>query len=297
MHKKTFFLIVILSALSFGAWSQNYQQQFRDLSAAGDTAAQGKVLQQWAAAKPNDPELFIAYFNYYVFKSRSEILSLDKDKKAGESLALIDSTGKTAGYMNTSLQYNPQLLQKGLEYIDKGISLHPTRLDMRFGKVYMLGQMGDYASYTKTITTAVDYGNSIDHKWLWKDGKPLQDAKQFFINTLQEYVVTIYNTENDDLLPYMRQISESVLKYMPGHVESLSNVALTYLVKEEYDKALPYLLKAEGQSPKDIVILNNIAVAYAAKKDKANAKAYYEKIIKHGNREEAENAKNKIKAL
>ena len=127
--------------------------------------------------------------------------------------------------------------------------------------------------------------------------KAATGCEEFFVNTLQEYVVAIYNTENDDLLPYMRQVSESVLKYMPNHVESLSNVALTYLITKEYDKALPYLLKAEGQSPKDIVILNNIAVAYAAKKDKVNAKAYYEKIIKHGNREEVENAKNKIKAL
>jgi tetratricopeptide (TPR) repeat protein len=114
---------------------------------------------------------------------------------------------------------------------------------------------------------------------------------------MQDYVGTIYNTEDDNLLPLMRKISETVLKYHPDHVESLSNIALTYLIAANYEKALEYLLRAEIIAPKDIIVLNNIAQTYFRKKDNANAKIYYEKIIKFGNAEEAADAKEKLKAL
>lgn len=48
---------------------------------------------------------------------------------------------------------------------------------------------------------------------------------------------------------------------LPNHVESLNNVALTYLVAGNYDKALFYLLRDETLAPKDVIVLNNIAEA------------------------------------
>ncbi|HEX6333516.1 MAG TPA: tetratricopeptide repeat protein, partial [Flavisolibacter sp.] len=138
---------------------------------------------------------------------------------------------------------------------------------------------------------------SINNAWLWKDGKLLEDPEAFFLSSLQGYCITIYNTEDDDLLPLMRQISEGVVKYYPDHVESLSNIALTYLVTGNYDKALAYLLKAEKVAPKDVIVLNNIAEAYKRKGDKAHAKAYYEKIIKYGDDADKEDARERMNGL
>jgi Flp pilus assembly protein TadD len=114
---------------------------------------------------------------------------------------------------------------------------------------------------------------------------------------MHNYTVTLYNTYDDNLLPYMRTISEAVLKYYPKHVESLTDVSLTYMIPGEFDKALPYLLRAEAESPKDVIVLNNIAVSYMRKKDTANAKAYFEKIIQYGNADEIAQAKQKIAEL
>ena len=149
----------------------------------------------------------------------------------------------------------------------------------------------------KTIIETIEYGNKINHAWTWKQNKPVEDPKNFFFGSIQDYIVTIYNTENDNLLPYMRQISETVLKYVPNHVESLSNVALTWMIAGDFDKALPYLLKAESVNPKDIIVLNNIAECYKRQNDKAKAKTYYEKVIKYGSKEEAEDARQKLKEL
>ena len=287
-------IVAVLLAASLAA--QDHSSRFKELVEKKDTAAQLKLLQEWDAGDPKDPELYVAWFNFYVQQSVKDIISLEKTPQK-EALKLSDSTGKPAGYLNFSTQYISDILQKGFEYIDKGITLHPARLDMRFGKIYMLGKAENFEMFTKTIIGTIEYSNTINHAWLWKEGKPLEDAKSFLIESMQDYIATIYNTEDDSLLPYMRQISETVLKYEPEHVISLANIALTYAIEENYDKALLYLLKAEKIEPKDVIVLNNIAEIYARKKDKVNARTYYGKIIKVGSKEEADDARQKIKEL
>lgn len=168
---------------------------------------------------------------------------------------------------------------------------------MRFGKIYMLGQAENYHEFAKEIVEAIDYGYKINNAWMWKGNEAVEDPKLFFLGSVQDYISTIYNTGDNNLLPLMRQIAEEIIKYYPDHVESISNIALTYLITGEYDKGLPYLLKAEEISPKDIVVLNNIAEVYNRKGDKTNAKVYLEKIISYGSKEEVQIAKEKIKNL
>ena len=289
------FLCIFLSVCAIA--QQDFQKNFKELSAKNDTAAQSKLLKEWETAKPKDPELYIAYFNFYVKKSSEELITLDEKPKK-ESFQLSDTgNGKPVGYLNFSTRYRSDILQKGFDYIDKGITLHPGRLDMRFGKIYMLGEAENYDMFTEVIIETIDHGNNIKDAWLWKEAKPLEDAKQFFLSSMQDYISTLYNTENDDLLSNMRQISEAILKYNPDHVISLANIALTYIITEDYDNGLPYLLKAEKIDPKDIIVLNNIAEVYVRKKDNPNARIYYEKIIKIGSKEEAGDAREKLKRL
>ena len=80
----------------------------------------------------------------------------------------------------------------------------------------------------------------------------------------------------------MRDIAEEVLKYYPNHVESLTNLGLTYLIFEDYTKGLEMMLKAEKVDPKDYIVLSNIAYTYAQLGDKPNAIIYYEKTLKYG---------------
>jgi len=296
MIKKTLAILAATILIAFFSFSQDHRQRYKDCSAKGDTTGMAQALKEWETASPKDPEMFIGYFNYFIRMASREMISLGPNNK-GEGFQLTDSTGKPAGYLTSSANYDPRILQQGFNYIDKGISLHPTRLDMRFGKVYMFGKAENYGAFTKTIIETIDFGNTINNAWLWKEGKPLDNPKKFFLSTIQDYQSSLYNTEDDQLLPYMREIAEAMLKYYPDHVESLANVAITYLVIGEYDKGLPYLLKAEIIAPKDIVVLNNIAQVYKRKNDKVNTKIYLQKIIKYGSKEEVEIAKEQMKEL
>jgi tetratricopeptide (TPR) repeat protein len=131
----------------------------------------------------------------------------------------------------------------------------------------------------------------------WSDNKPVENPVNFMLDCVQDYVLQIYNTQDDSLLDNMMRISETILKYHPSHIKSLSNVAIVYTLKKDYDKALTKLLKAEKIDPKDYIVLSNIAHAYKLKGDKGNAIKYYELTKKYGDDQAKDYATEQLKDL
>ena len=168
---------------------------------------------------------------------------------------------------------------------------------MRFGKIYVLGQIKDWDSFTKEIVKTVDYSAVNNNQWTWTNNEKQKDGEDFFLSSLQDYQVQLYNTGNDDLLLNMRDIANRILKYYTNHIESLSNLSVTYLLTGEYDKGIEPLLKAEKINPKDYIVLSNIAQGYKLKGDKEKAIEYYDKIVKFGDEQAKTYAKQQIEEL
>jgi tetratricopeptide (TPR) repeat protein len=297
MTSLKFFFISIMLLLSTPVFSQDFQILFRECVEKKDTAAMSALLLKWEKQAPDDPELMIAWFNYYVNKSRQEMVEIENVKNGNQSIPFSDSTGKTVGYVNTTVEFMPSTLEKGYSYIDKGIAAHPSRLDMRFGKIYMLGQTESYSRFTEEIIKTVAYSDVIKNAWLWTGNIPMENAQKSMLQGIQGYVNVLYNKKDNSLNDYIRQISESILKYYPGHVESLSNLAFVFIMQKKYNKALDLLLKAEKIAPKDYLIMGNIANTYKLKGDKEKAKIYYEKILVSGDAKAKEAARQELEKL
>jgi len=299
MNKKTF-LIFSLTLFIDQVFAQTFKEQFNDLVSKKDTLAVQQFLDKWEHADSNDPELYVAYFNYFIKKSKKEIVRLDNNPKDKEGFKIMDkdsSKKEPVAYLYGDTYYESDLLKKGFDYIDKGIEKYPNRLDMRFGKIYMLGETEDYEKFTTEIIKTVDYSSINKNKWTWSDNKPLDDSKDLLLSSIQDYQVQLYNTENDDLLDNMKRISEAVLKHYPDHVESLSNLSIVFMLQNQHDKALEPLLKAEKLNPKDYIVLSNIAQAYKLKGDRNNAIKYYELTTKYGDEEARKYAQEQIEEL
>ena len=300
MNKITTFLIFGLTLVFNQVFGQTFKQQFNDLVFKKDTLGQQQLLDKWEKADSNDPELYVAYFNYFANKSKKEILTLGQNPKGNDVLQIMDknsSKKEPVAYMYGDTYYDKDILKKGFNYIDNGLEKHPNRLDMRFGKIYMFGQIEDYENFTKEIIKTIDYSAVIKNKWNWTDSKPLDDPKNIMLSSIQDYQLQLYNTENDSLLDNMKRIAETVLKYYPDHVESLSNISIVYMLQKQYDKALEPLLKAEKINPKDYIVLINVAQAYKLKGDKKNAIKYYELTVKHGDEQAKKYAEGQIDEL
>jgi tetratricopeptide (TPR) repeat protein len=300
MNRQITFLLFGLTLLFNQVSGQTFKQQFNDLVSKKDTVGQQQLLEKWEKTDSNDPELYVAYFNYFAKKSKKEIVRLDGNSKGKEGFQVMDkdsSKKEPVAFLYGDTYYDQDILKKGFDYIDIGIKKHPNRLDMRFGKIYMFGQIEDYEKFTTEIINTVDYSATNKNKWTWTDSKPVDNPKDYFLSSLQDYQVQLYNTKNDDLLDNMKRIAETVLKYYPDHIESLSNLSIVFMLQKQYDKALEPLLKAEKINSKDYIVLSNIAQAYKLKGDNKNAIKYYELTIKYGDEQAKKYAQGQIDEL
>jgi tetratricopeptide (TPR) repeat protein len=296
MMKKTaaFIALTFFSCMAVG---QSNYQQFKKLFTSKDTTKIKVLLANWEKSNPNDPELYTSAFNYYFSGSEQEIISLDDKQHGEESLQLKDSTGKIAGFLNSNLGYNPDKLKMAFYYIDKGIELFPNRLDMRFGKCHVLGELNEYKDFTNEIIKTVTYSTTIKNAWLWTENKKLEDGEKNMLSSIQAYLKQLYDTEDEQLLENIKKIGDLTIKYYPNYVEILSTTAVAYMLDKNYDKALAYLKQAEKIDPKDYIVLANIAQAYKRKGDKANAIKYYELMFKYGDEEAKQEAKKFLEEL
>ena len=286
--------LTIISNLIFG---QTNYEKFIKLFKENDTTQIKALLVSWEKTDPNDPELYTSSFNYYFSSSKQEILSIENKQNGKEGLELTDSSGNVVGFMNSNLGYNTEKIEKALEYIDKGIKKFPNRLDIRFGKCYVLGQLSEYEEFTKEIIKTVEYSKIIKNEWLWTENKRKENAEKFMLEAVHAYMKQLYDTEDDNLLTNMIKIGDITLSYYPNSIEILSTTAVANMLTKNYDKAIEYLKQAEKIDPKDFIVLNNIAQGYKLKGDKENAIKYYELTAKYGDKEAKRFANSEIDKL
>lgn len=289
--------LIMLSFFSIHLSGQSNYQQFKKLSEEDDTTKIKSFLDAWEKSSPDDPELYTAQFNYYFSNSRQELISLQQGAPKGEGFQVQDSAGKVVGYIGPQTGYDPGMVEKAFKSINTGIEKYPNRLDMRFGKCYVLGKIGDYNNFTKEIIKTVEYSVVNKNNWLWMENKQQDDGEHFMLSAIQDYLGQLYETQDERLLDNMIEIGEATLKHYPKSVEILSTTSVAFLLKKEYDKALGYLKQAEEINPKDYIVLNNIAQGYKLKGDKVNAIKYYELTEKYGDEEAKEQARENIEEL
>ena len=128
MKRKVLFLIglvVIFSQVN----SQSLMQEFNKLLSKNDTTGQLELLLKWETSTTSDPDLYVAFFNYYFKKSMKEVIRFGKKPKGKNSKQVLDTlTKEPIGYMNSEIYYKPDDFNHGVEYINKGIEKFPARL-------------------------------------------------------------------------------------------------------------------------------------------------------------------------
>ncbi|MBS1792517.1 MAG: tetratricopeptide repeat protein [Acidobacteria bacterium] len=253
---------LIAAFVQIGFAQKDYRAEFNVLFEKEDYAGQAKLLEAWEKAKPDDPELYVAYFNHFINKGRQEFLTMSADRPPGDSLKMTKADDpKTVFYLGSQVSFRREEFDRALVYIDRGIAKFPNRLDMRFGKTYALGQIEDYRRFTDEIVKTLEYSGVNRNAWLWMEDKPVENPKKFMLSSIQDYVAQLFDAEGD-YGAFIRTIAETVLKFYPDSVENLSNLGVSYMIQNDFDRALPPLLKAEKLAPTDYIVLANIAFCY-----------------------------------
>ena len=90
MTRITTIFVIGLNFILFQANGQVFKQQFDNLFLKKDTIKQRQLLEKWEKSNSNDPELYVAYFNYFVNQSMKEVVKLDKKVKGENTLKILD---------------------------------------------------------------------------------------------------------------------------------------------------------------------------------------------------------------
>lgn len=292
-------LLSLIACSCFIAQAQNYYQDFSNAFEQADTAVCEAVLQEWEQVASPSAEYYTSAFNFHYWLAQEEVVQLNygTPPENEEVLIISDSLGNPVGFMASVLQYDEQHLEQAFAIIDDGIERFPNRLDMHFGKIYLLGELQVWEPFTGAILNCLDQSEKNDMLWAWTLNEPAEISKDDFLGSIQEYQASLYFTGEDSLLPNIVKISEKVLNIYPGHLESISNLGAVMMLNEQPKEALKYLKQAENINKVDPVVLSNIAYTYIMLKDYKKAKKYYKKVLKYGSEEDKAFAQSQLEQL
>lgn len=293
--------LALLCSVPLFAQTSAYWPRFVELLEQQDVEARQRLLTEWQERAPDDPELYVACFNHYVNAARSEVLVLNRDLPPRTEEAIVlqatDSTQGPAGYLYGGEQFEPGLMAKGFACIDAGIAKFPQRLDMRFGRIHMLGRVGDHEKFTDDVVGAIRYGASIDYRWTWGMDEPVENAEGFMYDAVQGYVHELFSVGDNALLPLMARVAEEMLIHKPDDVPNLTTLGAVHIMTGELDKGIARLERAEKLAPNDEIVIANLAQAYERKEKPKEAIRCYERLIEVGDEDAAAYARSRIQAL
>lgn len=288
-------IMILLLALSFSfvqAGAQNsdstqivkdnsYNARFNKYLSQNDTIFAKSVMTDWCEESPNDPERYVAMFNYYLVTSMDKVAEMAKLKPADPdcvALPLRDSLGNATGYIVTKTVYKEVQATAAMEAISKGIENYPSRLDMRYCKIYLLGKLKRWKDYTNEVLITISYAQSHNNQWLWTNGVSLENGKEALAMSVEEYQQLLFIGDVDGT--NMRAIAEVMLKEDSKSMGSLNYMAVSYIKDNDYSKALQYLKKAEKIQGDDPAVLKNMAFVYKQKGDEKRRNECLERLKK-----------------
>ena len=273
-------------------FDKEYQEIYTDLFQAGKYDELFTHLQLWENKEPNNPEMFISYFNYFISRSRFSGISIDTEQKgSGPTMEITDSqSGEIVGYLNDSIQYNIEDILTAVEYLNRGLDIAPDRLDMHFGKIHILNEIGQYKIAGNELFDTLVISKRINNNWLWANNEGIENGELFFINNIQDYYSLWLNVATKEAYDQIKLCTEKQIELYPEHIQAYNVLAIYYLVNGQFQEGLKYLLQAEKIDPNDCIVLINIGRTYLNMNNKEKAEEYFEKVLEIGNEQDRQYA-------
>lgn len=295
---------VFLAALSMSAQTTGDEFNSRYESLVKRVGYDGigveTLLNKWEAAFPEDENMLVGKFNYYLGKSvRSEVVEKTQERFMGEKpfLSLKDSLGNDIHYFQESF-YEDSLFAMSSQAIDKAIKLFPDRLDLRFFKITALlayeKESPDMA--TSALSSLIDYNGTSHPAWKY-EGEAVDG--ELFESAIQEYCASLYSIGSPTSYESFRTLSEKMLKYSPDNSVFMTNLGTYYFIAKKDNKAaLKYYNKVLKKEPDNYTAIKNSVLMARKDKNVKLEKKYLPMLVKYSPDEmERMTAKTRLDSL
>lgn len=247
--------------------AEDFKNRYLELLKSQQYDALLTLLKQWEKAEPANPELYIAYFNYHFNRGRRSVQTMGQ---APDGRYLVYD----------KREYDPEHAKAALASINKGISLAPNRLDIHFGKVRLLSELGDFKAQKDAIVAILEQSKRNGNRWMWASGLALTDGEASMFAGIEEYLGEWFE-RFAETGPYLKEVAELETTLYPKNPWGWNILAGYYREVGDFRSALACLLEAEALNPQDGVVVANIGQCYAMLKEKEKALEYFRKLETH----------------
>lgn len=241
------------------------------------------LIQRWEKDYPDNIDMLIAKFAYYLNKGRgTEIIQKPQKKYLGETpvLTLKDSLGNNINYFQ-EVVYSDSLFAIAGKAISKAMRIEPLRLDFRFSDLSALisYEKGSPDMALAKLIGLVDYNYQVKPKWEIPGMGEI--TNEDFNALIQEYCFAFFKMGTDDSYRAFKNLTDKMLDYAPKDPLFLNNLGSYYfVVAKEYKKALKAYNKVLKKNPKDYTAIKNCVLLARTKKDLKLERKYLPKLIK-----------------
>lgn len=286
-------LILIFLGCSLLAAAQNtkedYLRRYNNLVDRVGAAGVGveTLLDNWAAAFPEDDQQMVARFAFCYARSQSnQVIELDRERYLGNApiLPITDSLGKKHNYFEDTL-YDDDLFADALLHIDQAISAKTWRLDYRFMKI------NAFLSYEKEspdlalqqLKALADEHFTRHPAWVYEGVEKVGDEE--FCAFMQDYCAAIFRIGSDASAEAFKSLAEHMLKYSKNNPLFMNDIGSYWLVKKDYKKAIKQYDAVLKKHPDDNTAIRNGILTARASKDTKLEKKYLALMAKYGESE------------
>ena len=240
------------------------------------------LLQRWGKDYPDDMDMLLGKFTYYLSKSQSNSMEkIDASKYLGEAPTLTpkDSLGNDVNYFQVT-NYDDELFGQATQAIDKAIGLAQDRLDLRLYKIAALigYEKGSPDMALSGLKELIDYDGHSHPTWIYPGFEPGPDL---FPSLVQEYCYTFFRQATPASYEAFKEVSEKMAGYYPKNTVFLTNIGSYYLVyKHDSKNALKMYNKVLKKDPGDYTAIKNCVLLARSDKNKKLEKKYLAMLAK-----------------
>ena len=228
------------------------------------------LLGKWEEAWPEDPQLYLARFNFCFTRSRSshiEDMAVDKYLGQAPLLPMTDSLGNKHNYFEV-FEYDDDLFAQANSAIGQAITLRPWHLDYRMARIdALLAYEKDQPEMALQELKALASKHYKEHPvWEYEgmDGITEEQFRAF----MQDYCVTIFRLGSETSAQAFKALSEHMLTYCKDEPLFVDNLGSYHLVRKEYKQARKYYDQVLKKHPSDMTALKNSILMARTLKDK-----------------------------
>lgn len=240
------------------------------------------LLQRWGKDYPDDMDMLLGKFTYYLSKSQSNSMEkIDASKYLGEAptLTLKDSLGNDVNYFQVT-NYDDELFGQATQAIDKAIGLAQDRLDLRLYKIAALigYEKGSPDMALSGLKELIDYDGHSHPTWIYPG---FESGPDLFPSLVQEYCYTFFRQATPASYEAFKEVSEKMAGYYPKNTVFLTNIGSYYLVyKHDSKNALKMYNKVLKKDPGDYTAIKNCVLLARSDKNKKLEKKYLAMLAK-----------------